>query len=90
MKQQIGNHITLKVVDGIEEGYVGAVVTSDDDADGGYYYLIEWTGTPYTDQESGELVCPGDYLMPPVGRAPKMVHPRGTFRCSLGEVCSSR
>ena len=57
----------------IEEGYIGAVVTSDEDADGGYY-LIKWTGTPYTNQESGELVCPGDYLLP-VGRAPKWYTP---------------
>jgi len=56
-----------KVANDIEEGYIGAVVTSDDDTDGGYY-LIKWTGTPYTDQESGELVCPGNYLLP-VGRA---------------------
>ena len=86
LKLKIRNHITLKVANDIEEGYIGAVVTSDEDADGGYY-LIKWTGTPYTDQESGELVCPGDYLMP-VGRAPKWVHPRGRFSCSLGEACS--
>jgi len=74
LKLQIRNHITLKVANDIEEGYIGgAVVTSDKDADGGYY-LIKWTGTPYTDQESGELVCPGDYLMP-VGRAPKWYTP---------------
>ena len=65
LKLQIRNHITLKVADDIQEGYIGAVVTSDEDADGGYY-LIKWTGTPYTDQESGELVCAGDYLMPVV------------------------
>ena len=59
----------VKVASDIEEGYMGVVVTSDEDADGGYY-LIEWTGTPCTEQESGELVCPGDYLML-VGRAPK-------------------
>ena len=53
MKEQIRNHITLKVADAIEEGYIGAVVTSDDNADGGYY-LIKWTGTPCTNQESGE------------------------------------
>eukprot|EP00534_Pseudo-nitzschia_fraudulenta_P008681 CAMPEP_0201140564 /NCGR_PEP_ID=MMETSP0851-20130426/2151_1 /ASSEMBLY_ACC=CAM_ASM_000631 /TAXON_ID=183588 /ORGANISM="Pseudo-nitzschia fraudulenta, Strain WWA7" /LENGTH=147 /DNA_ID=CAMNT_0047413181 /DNA_START=1 /DNA_END=441 /DNA_ORIENTATION=- len=73
LKLEIRNHITLKVADDIEEGYIGAVVTSDEDADGGYY-LIKWTGTPYTDQESGELVCPGDYLLP-VGRAPKWYTP---------------
>ena len=60
MKQQIRNHITLKVANNIEEGYIGTVVTSD--ADGGYY-LIKWTGTPYTDQEFGELICVGEYQM---------------------------
>ena len=49
------NHITLKVADDTEEGYIGAVVTTDKDADG-CYYLIKWTGS--TDQESGKLVCP--------------------------------
>ena len=73
LKLQIRNHITLKVANDIEEGYIGAVVISDEDADGGYY-LIKWTGTPYTDQESGELVCPGDHLLP-VGRAPKWYTP---------------
>ena len=73
MKQQIRNHITLKVADDIEEGYIGDVVTSDVDADGGYY-LIKWTESPYTDQESGELMCPGKYLMS-VGRAPKWYAP---------------
>ena len=48
LKQQIRNHISLKVADNTEEGYIGAVVTSDEDADG-EYYLIKWTGTPYTD-----------------------------------------
>ena len=73
LKGQIRNHITLKVANDIEEGYIGAVVTTDDDAGGGYY-LIKWSETPYTDQESGKLVCPGDYLMP-VGRAPKWYTP---------------
>mgnify|MGYP001328175388 CR=1 FL=1 len=54
LKLQIRNHITLKVANDIEEGYIGAVVTCDEDADGGYY-LIKWTGTPYTDQESTSL-----------------------------------
>eukprot|EP00534_Pseudo-nitzschia_fraudulenta_P001320 CAMPEP_0201118978 /NCGR_PEP_ID=MMETSP0850-20130426/3169_1 /ASSEMBLY_ACC=CAM_ASM_000622 /TAXON_ID=183588 /ORGANISM="Pseudo-nitzschia fraudulenta, Strain WWA7" /LENGTH=130 /DNA_ID=CAMNT_0047384501 /DNA_START=336 /DNA_END=725 /DNA_ORIENTATION=+ len=41
LKLQIRNHITLKVADDIEEGFIGAVVTSDKEADGGYY-LIRW------------------------------------------------
>ena len=44
MKEQIRNHITLKAADDIEEGYISDVVTTDDDAAGGYY-LIKWTGT---------------------------------------------
>ena len=74
LKMEIRNHITLKVADDIEEGYIGAVVMPDEEADGGYY-LIKWPGTPYTDQESGELVCPGEYLMP-IGRAKKCYTPR--------------
>ena len=68
LRQQIRNHITLRIVDDIEEGFIGGVVTSDPDAD--RYYLIRWSGTPYTDQESGELVCDGKHLNP-VRRAPK-------------------
>eukprot|EP00534_Pseudo-nitzschia_fraudulenta_P008405 CAMPEP_0201143964 /NCGR_PEP_ID=MMETSP0851-20130426/5726_1 /ASSEMBLY_ACC=CAM_ASM_000631 /TAXON_ID=183588 /ORGANISM="Pseudo-nitzschia fraudulenta, Strain WWA7" /LENGTH=145 /DNA_ID=CAMNT_0047418489 /DNA_START=227 /DNA_END=662 /DNA_ORIENTATION=+ len=73
LKLKIRNRITLKVANDIEEGYIGAVVICDEDADGGYC-LIKWTGAPCTDQDSGELVCPGDYLMP-VGRAPKWYTP---------------
>ena len=74
LKQQIRNHITLKVADDIEEGYIGAVVATDADADGGYY-IFRWTRKPsFTDQESGQLVCPGEYLNP-VGRAPKWYTP---------------
>ena len=52
----------------IQIGLIGAVVTSDEKADG--YYLIQWTGTPYTDQDTGGLLCDGKYLNP-VGGAPK-------------------
>ena len=75
LKLQIRNQISLKVANDIEEGYIGAVVTSDADADGAYC-LIKWTGRPYTDQESRELVRPGKYLMP-VGRAPKLYTSQG-------------
>ena len=68
LRKDIRNYITLKIVNDIEDGYIGAVITSDEDADG--YYLIKWSGTPYTAQDSGELVCDGKYLNP-VGRAPK-------------------
>ena len=47
LRQDIRNYITLKIVDEIQNGYIGAVITSDDDADD--CYLIRWSGTPYTD-----------------------------------------
>ena len=47
LREDIRNHITLKIVNDIEDGFIGAVITSDTDADG--YYLIKWNGTPYTD-----------------------------------------
>ena len=39
LKQQIRNHISLRVANDIEEGYIGAVVTTDADADGDYYLI---------------------------------------------------
>ena len=63
-------------------------MTCDEDADGSYY-LIKWTGTPYTDQDSGELVCPEEYLMP-FGGAPKWYTPGEDHDVySLVEACSS-
>ena len=58
LRKDIRNYITLKIANDIQDGFIGGVVTSDPDADG--YYLIKWNGTPYTDQESGELVCEGE------------------------------
>ena len=49
-------------------GGVGAIVTTDEQADG--YYLVEWTGEPFTCQVTGELKCRGIYFNR-VGRAPK-------------------
>ena len=39
LKLQIRHHITLRVANDIEEGYIWAVVTSDENADGGYYLI---------------------------------------------------
>ena len=67
-REGIRDHICAIVSEDIKVGCYGAVVTIDKDADG--YYLVKWTGTPYTDQETGELVCDGLFLNP-VGRARK-------------------
>ena len=50
-------HVTTIVAEEIKEGSVSAVVTSDEAADG--YSLVKWSGTSYTDQETGELLCEG-------------------------------
>ena len=67
-RKEVREHITAVIAREIDVGKYGAVVTSDEDADG--YYLVKWTSTPYTDQESGQLVCDANYLNR-VGRAPK-------------------
>ena len=56
-------HITALVADEIEVGNVGAVVTSDTECKEGYY-LVEFTGEPYTDQQTGELKCECNWLYP--------------------------
>ena len=52
----------------ILNGIIGAIVTIDPDADG--YYIVKWTGTTYTGEDTSELVCEGIYLTK-VGGAPK-------------------
>jgi len=59
MAETIGRNIVV--------GNFGAQVADDCDAKEGYY-IVEWIGMPYTDQESGELVCDAHYLYP-VGRS---------------------
>ena len=44
----------------ITKGNIGAIAVDDDSTDG--YYLVQWTGTPYTCQETGDLLCYGQYL----------------------------
>ena len=64
----IREHITAVVGEEIRIGCYGAIITTDPDADG--YYLVKWTGTPYTSEDTAELVCDGVYLTK-VGGAPK-------------------
>ena len=67
-RKEVREHITAIIATEIDIGKYGAVVTSDEDADG--YYVVQWTGLPYTDQETGQLVCDANYLNP-VARAQK-------------------
>ena len=43
------HHVTTAVADNIVVGGIGAVLSRGSDADDGYY-LVEFTGLPYTDQ----------------------------------------
>ena len=61
-------HITDIVGEEIRNGLIGAIVTIDPDVDG--YYLVKCTGTPYTSEDTAELVCDGIYLTK-VGGSPK-------------------
>ena len=54
------NHLATMNADSIKEGNIGAIVT-DDPASAGYY-LVEFTGLPYTDQRTGELLCNCNWL----------------------------
>ena len=60
LREDTMGHLTAMVAEEIKEGSVGAVVTSDEAADG--FYLVKWSGTPFTDQETGELLCEGKYF----------------------------
>ena len=57
-QENIRDHIASVIAQEIDSVNTGAVVTSDPDAVDGYY-LVKWSGTPYTDQDKGELVCDG-------------------------------
>jgi hypothetical protein len=41
-----------------DQGY-GAIATEDEDEK---YYIVRWEGLPYTDQDSGDMVCDATYL----------------------------
>jgi len=60
LRDDIMGHVTAMLAEEIKEGAVGDVVTSDEATDG--FYLVKWSGTPFTDQETGELLCEGKYF----------------------------
>ena len=62
-RENIREHIASVIAQEIDSGNTGAVVTSDPDAVDGYY-LVKWSGPPYIDQDTGELVCDGYFLNP--------------------------
>ena len=45
----------------IKVGGIGAVATKNKDTPDGYY-LVQWTGKPYPDQETKDWLCEGIYL----------------------------
>ena len=59
-RKEVREHITALIANEIEVGKIGAVITTDEDADG--FYLVEWTELPYTCQDTGDLKCRGNYL----------------------------
>ena len=61
--EEILNHITSYLAQTIEIGGYGAVATADEDSLEGYY-LVEFLGLPYTDQETGALKCDCNWLNP--------------------------
>jgi hypothetical protein len=67
--------LSSNIAANVEIGGYGAIVTSDENADFGYW-MIEWTSEPYTCQDTGRLVCDG-YHLNPVGGAPKWCTPSG-------------
>ena len=54
-------HVTAAVGKSIVVNEIGAISTGDEDATDGYY-LVEFTGEPYTDQNDGSLKCEGNWL----------------------------
>ena len=57
-RENIREHIVSVIAQEIDSVNTGAVVTSYPDAVDGYY-LVKWSGTPYTYQDTGELVFDG-------------------------------
>ena len=44
----------------IKEGKIGVIVTDNPDSAG--YYLVKFTGLPFTDQRTGKLLCKCNWL----------------------------
>jgi len=59
------HHVTSAVAASVELGNIGAIATDDESSDG--YYLVEFTGVPYTEQSgssAGALMCECYWLYP--------------------------
>ena len=57
---EIEEFLADEMAEKITVGNIGAIAVDDDSTDG--YYLVQWTGTPFTCQETGDLLCYGQYL----------------------------
>ena len=59
---EVLHHLTSAVADSVEIGKIVAIATGGKYDDDGYY-LVEFTGCPYTEQETdGSLNCKGNWL----------------------------
>lgn len=66
------NHLIAMNAASIKEGNIGAVVADNPESNG--YYLVEFTGLPYTYQQTGELLCNCNWLYK-VNRCPSWYGP---------------
>lgn len=65
--QEVLYHVTTAVAQTVVVGEIGAVATDDEEAADGYY-LVQFTGLPYTDQApGGSLKCEAKWLNPVPG-----------------------
>ena len=60
---EVLHNVTTGVDNSVVVGEFGAVATEDDEAPDGYY-LVGFTGLPYTDQVDGLLKCNANRLFP--------------------------
>ena len=67
------HHLTSAVSDSVDIGKIGAIATEGEDTYDGYY-LVEFAGCPYTEQETdGSLKCKGN-LVVSSSRSKEMVY----------------
>ena len=59
---EVLHHLTSAVADSVDIGDIGDIAIAVEDTDDGYY-LVKFTGCPYTEQETyGSLKCKGNWL----------------------------
>ena len=59
---EVIHHLTSAVAESVEIGEIGDIATRGEDAADGYY-LAEFTGCPYTEQDTDSLLkCKWDWL----------------------------